>query len=65
MRESVKDIDYQTETKVIHAYWEGFHDSHSVIQEYYISIGTCPECEDILSEQAIGITEGIYTKWKR
>ena len=55
----MKDIDYQTETEVLHAYWEGFHDSHSTIQEYYISIGRCPGCEDILSEQAIGITEGI------
>ncbi|XP_071123054.1 uncharacterized protein [Mytilus edulis] len=53
---SVKDIDYQTETKVLHAYWEGFHESHSTIRDYYVSIGTCQQCEDILQEQAIGIT---------
>ncbi|CAG2222618.1 unnamed protein product [Mytilus edulis] len=53
---SVKDIDYQTETKVLHACWEGFHESHSTIKDYYVSIGTCQQCEDILQEQAVGIT---------
>ncbi|CAG2234222.1 unnamed protein product [Mytilus edulis] len=55
MTGSVKDIDYQTETKVLHAHWEGFHESHSTIKDYYVSIGTCPQCEDILGQQAIGI----------
>ncbi|XP_071123173.1 uncharacterized protein [Mytilus edulis] len=58
----VKDIDYQTETKVIHVYWEGFHDTHSIIQEYYVSVGTCPQCEDILTEQAVGITNEFTLK---
>ncbi|XP_076113973.1 uncharacterized protein LOC143082259 [Mytilus galloprovincialis] len=53
---SVKDIDFQTETKVLHACWEGFHESHSTIKDYYVSVGTCPQCEDILQEQAVGIT---------
>ncbi|CAC5386462.1 unnamed protein product [Mytilus coruscus] len=53
---SVKDIDYQTDTKVLHACWEGFHESHSTIKNYYVSVGTCPQCEDILQEQAVGIT---------
>lgn len=57
---SKKDIDFQTKTKVLHSYWEGFHDSHSTIKEYYISIGTCPHCEDILPEQATGIAHGGY-----
>ena len=57
---SEKDIDFQTETKVLHSYWEGFHDSHSTIKEYYISIGTCRLCQDILPEQAIGIAYGGY-----
>ncbi|XP_076117799.1 uncharacterized protein LOC143085385 [Mytilus galloprovincialis] len=52
---SIKDIDYQIETKVLHAHWEGFHESHSTIKDYYVSIGTCPQCEDILGQQAIGI----------
>jgi hypothetical protein len=55
---SVKDIDYQMETEVLHAYWEGFHDSQSTIKDYYVSVGTCLQCEDILPEQAIGITHG-------
>ncbi|CAC5370733.1 unnamed protein product [Mytilus coruscus] len=53
---SVKDIDYQTETKVLHAFWEGFHESHSTIKDYYISVGTCPQCEDFLQQQTVGIT---------
>ncbi|VDI61828.1 polycystin 2 [Mytilus galloprovincialis] len=52
---SIKDIDYQIKTKVLHAHWEGFHESHSTIKDYYVSIGTCPQCEDILGQQAIGI----------
>ncbi|XP_076085327.1 uncharacterized protein LOC143056126 [Mytilus galloprovincialis] len=53
---SIKDIDYQTETKVLYAYWEGFHESHSTIKDYFVSVGTCPSCEDVLQQQAIGIT---------
>lgn len=56
---NIKDIDFQTETKVLHSYWEGFHDSHSTIKEYYVAVGTCPGCGDVLMEQAIGITNGI------
>ena len=58
MTGNIKDIDYQTETKVLHAYWKGFHESHSTIRDFYVSVGTCPQCEDILPEQAIGITNG-------
>ena len=58
LNNSIKDIDYQTETKDVHACWEGFHDSHSTIKNYYVSVGTCRQCEDILSEQAVGITNG-------
>ena len=58
MTGNIKDIDYQTETKVLRAYWKGFHESHSTIRDFYVSVGTCPQCEDILPEQAIGITNG-------
>ena len=54
----MKDIDFQTETKVLHAYWEGFHDSHSAIKDFYVSVGTCPQCGDVLPLQAVGITNG-------
>ncbi|XP_076113981.1 uncharacterized protein LOC143082265 [Mytilus galloprovincialis] len=52
----MKDRDYQTDVKTLSAYWEGFHDPHSTIKSYYVSIGTCPECEDLLVNQDIGIT---------
>lgn len=55
---SVKDIDYQTDTKVISSHWQGFHESHSTIKDYFVTVGTCPKCGNILSKQAVGITNG-------
>ncbi|CAC5407073.1 unnamed protein product [Mytilus coruscus] len=55
----MKDIDYQTDVKTLSAYWEGFHDLHSTIKAYYVSIGTCPECEDVLVNQDIGISNNF------
>ncbi|XP_071151404.1 uncharacterized protein, partial [Mytilus edulis] len=52
----MKDIDYQTDVKTLSAYWEGFHDPHSTIKAYFVSIGTCQECEDVLVNQDIGIS---------
>ncbi|CAC5414424.1 unnamed protein product [Mytilus coruscus] len=57
MTGDLKDIDYQTETKMLYAYWQGFHDSHSYIQEYYVSVGTCNLCDDVFSRQALGIVQ--------
>ena len=56
----MKDVDYQTDVKTLFSYWEGFHDPHSVIKSYYVSIGTCPDCEDVLSNQDIGISNSKY-----
>jgi hypothetical protein len=57
----VHDVDYQTDLSALYAHWEGFHDPHSSIKDYYVSIGTCPQCEDVLTNQAIGIVEGTST----
>lgn len=54
------DIDYQTDVKTLSAFWGGFHDPHSTIKAYYVSIGTCPECEDVLVNQDIGISKSKY-----
>ncbi|KAK3099491.1 hypothetical protein FSP39_005250, partial [Pinctada imbricata] len=54
-----KDDDFQTDMTTLSVYWEGFHDPHSAIREYYISIGTCPLCEDVIEYQAIGIVNEI------
>ena len=53
-----KDLDFQTHLDYLSAYWEGFNDPHSTIKEYYISIGTCPHCQDLLQHQTIGIVYG-------
>jgi hypothetical protein len=41
-------------------FWEGFFDPHSAIKEYTVSIGTCPECGDVIAEQTVGMATGIY-----
>ncbi|XP_078334035.1 uncharacterized protein LOC111124258 [Crassostrea virginica] len=53
------DIDFQTDMSALTVYWEGFHDPHSAIKEYYISVGTCPSCDDVLGRQAIGIVSSL------
>lgn len=54
------DLDFQTHLDYLSAYWKGFNDPHSTITEYYISIGTCILCQDVLQHQAIGIVYGTY-----
>lgn len=58
--DSIRDIDYQVDSKTLYSYWEGFHDPHSVIKMYYISIGTCPYCQNVLNEIAVGVIYGYY-----
>ncbi|XP_061189002.1 uncharacterized protein LOC133197151 [Saccostrea echinata] len=50
-----EDLDFQTHLNYLSAYWEGFFDPHSAIKEYYISVGTCPRCQNVLQHQLIGI----------
>lgn len=53
-----RDTDHQTDMNTLYARWEGFHDIHTAIKEFYVSIGRCPHCNDVLTSQPIGITEG-------
>ncbi|KAK3581570.1 hypothetical protein CHS0354_031918 [Potamilus streckersoni] len=55
----VKDLDFQTNLKNLTVRWEGFYDPHSAITSYYISVGRCPQCEDIMTEQMIGIKSEV------
>ena len=55
-----KDKDYQTISNRLSCYWEGFHDPHSTIKMYYISIGTCHRCHDVIMKQAVGITSSRF-----
>ncbi|KAK3581574.1 hypothetical protein CHS0354_031921 [Potamilus streckersoni] len=55
----VKDLDFQTDLKNLTVRWEGFYDPHSSITSYYISVGRCPQCEDIMTEQKIGIKSEV------
>ena len=57
-----KDQDFQTSTKTIHAFWDGFHDPHSILVGYWWMVGTCPECDDVLLEQQVGLQTSESTK---
>ena len=54
------DADFQTDVSYIASYWKGFYDPHSTIKAYYTSLGSCAECEDIMVNQDVGITQGLY-----
>lgn len=56
------DIDYQTDMSRLRVVWSGFHDPHSVIKEYFVRMGTCPFCDDVLRRQSVGLVNGKY-KW--
>ena len=56
----MKDVDYQTDIRTLSSFWEGFHDPHSTIKTYYVSVGTCTDCEDVLTNQVIGISNSNY-----
>lgn len=53
------DIDFQTDMSALNVYWEGFFDPHSAIKEYYISVGNCPGCDNVISTQAIGMVNSL------
>jgi hypothetical protein len=56
----MKDVDYQTDIRTLSSFWEGFHDPHSTIKTYYVSVGSCSDCEDVLTNQDIGISNSNY-----
>ncbi|WAR05722.1 hypothetical protein MAR_021091 [Mya arenaria] len=49
------DIDYMTSSNTVQAYWTHFIDAHTPVREYFVSVGTCKECDDVLTEQSVGI----------
>jgi hypothetical protein len=53
------DIDFQTDTSALHVFWEGFHDPHTAVKEYYIAVGTCPGCDNVVGVQAVGIVNSF------
>ncbi|XP_056015772.1 uncharacterized protein LOC125675332 [Ostrea edulis] len=53
------DIDFQTDTEALAVVWYGFLDPHSLIQEYFINIGTCPLCDDVIGRQSVGLVNEL------
>ena len=52
------DIDFQTDMSRLKVTWNGFHDPQTPIKEYFISIGTCSSCDDVISRQSVDIING-------
>ncbi|XP_070573756.1 uncharacterized protein [Ptychodera flava] len=51
-----KDKDYQTHLDYLTAHWYGFYDPHSPVIGYSWKIGSCSECDDVLSEEDVGLS---------
>ncbi|XP_053398947.1 uncharacterized protein LOC128556937 [Mercenaria mercenaria] len=59
---SCVDVDYVESRSSLHAHWKGFHDPHSTVVEYFVNIGSCKNCDDVLIKQPVGIKTDIeYT----
>jgi hypothetical protein len=56
---SCVDVDYIENHSTLRAHWKGFHDPHSTMVEYFVYIGSCKDCEDVLVKQSVGIITGI------
>ncbi|ESO88609.1 hypothetical protein LOTGIDRAFT_165393 [Lottia gigantea] len=56
---NIADIDYISYTLPPSVRWERFHDSHSSIKHYSVKIGTCPGCDDILSQTETGTSHNF------
>ncbi|XP_072034094.1 uncharacterized protein [Amphiura filiformis] len=63
MTPNQKDQDFQTDTATLHAFWEGFHDPHSSLIGYWWIAGTCPECNDVLEEQYVGLHTNVSVEY--
>ncbi|XP_078321865.1 uncharacterized protein LOC111103999 isoform X3 [Crassostrea virginica] len=53
------DIDFQTDMSRLKVTWIGFYDPQSPIKEYFISIGTCSSCDDVIARQSVGIINEV------
>ena len=56
------DVDYIENHSTLNAHWKGFHDPHSTMVEYFVNIGSCQDCEDVLVKQSVGIKTGITNR---
>ncbi|XP_053398434.1 uncharacterized protein LOC128556766 [Mercenaria mercenaria] len=56
---SCVDVDYIENNSTLKAHWKGFHDPHSTMVEYFVNIGSCKDCEDVLVKQSVGIKTDI------
>ncbi|XP_072048762.1 uncharacterized protein [Amphiura filiformis] len=56
---TLTDQDFQVNTKVLYASWEGFHDAHTGVIGYTWRVGSCAGCDDVLPDRDVGYTTEI------
>ncbi|XP_053400998.1 uncharacterized protein LOC128557563 isoform X2 [Mercenaria mercenaria] len=56
---SCVDVDYLDNRTTLQAHWKGFHDPHSAIVEYFVNIGSCKNCGDVMVKQPVGTISDI------
>ena len=52
------DLDYSSDFTRIQAHWEDFTDPHTDTTEYWWSIGTCPNCTNVMPFISVGLAKG-------
>ena len=51
-------ITSQLSTNDYRAVWNGFHDPHSHMDSYFVSVGKCKGCDDVMQESKLGLLTG-------
>lgn len=60
-----RDVDFFTSTSEYFAHWTDFTDPHTTVTEFFVKIGSCKGCDDLLNEQSVGARTGQNKTYKR
>ncbi|XP_025085446.1 uncharacterized protein LOC112558908 [Pomacea canaliculata] len=53
------DVDFTRSPSDVAAFWRGFSTSLSPVATYYVRLGTCSGCDDIVGEFDIGLSQDL------
>ena len=54
---SYVDLDSLDTSSSVLIRWKGFFDPHTSIKEYFVSMGSCKGCDNIIEKQPNGLQE--------
>lgn len=57
-----RDVDFIISSNNYSVHWTGFKDPHTTMKEYFVKIGSCKGCDDLMAEQSVGIKTGKRKK---